>query len=74
MRDRYPVALDLPVERIAADLELCRDQCDVPMILFDDLMQRLALGALERYAIAFMLRCRTTSDGHASVLNDSDNP
>ena len=49
MRDRDAVTLDLPVKRIAADLEVCRDQRHVPMILFDDLQQRLALGALERY-------------------------
>ena len=49
LRDRDAVALDLPVERIAADLKVHRDQRHIPMILFDYLQQRLALSALERY-------------------------
>jgi hypothetical protein len=48
VRDRDAVALDLPVERIAADLEVCRDQRHIQMILLDYLQQRLALGTLER--------------------------
>jgi hypothetical protein len=39
------MALDLPVQRIAADLKMRRNQRHVPMMLFDYVHQRLTLSA-----------------------------
>src|SRR5450631_1989923 len=48
-RNRDAVAFDLPVQRIAADVEMCRHQRHVPVIPFDYLYQRLTFSAFERY-------------------------
>src|ERR1700676_4324617 len=44
VRNRDAVALDLPVQRIAADPKMRRNHRHVPMILFDYLHQRLTLS------------------------------